>query len=224
MEIIGTPIVPNDGATQYGAKLGRYDTPGNGENLVIAPVFLDDGGYDAGGAYWGRVSSALWRVFSLTEEEVHYVWGESPQKVVEVLGVEPSQLFRGGWYPNVSEAVAVMAQKVADYGDYDVDRLLENAAFCEYVEEQVVWETFKATLALPPQEAQEVIDRRIDDLAQADIYSTWVGLEADFIDPALPPEESSCLAEHSPSIPLMGHWPLDYDEDFDWGWDGDEAE
>ena len=45
------PSVPG----RYGAPMGRHGRPlcGEDEDLVATRVPLDEGGYDAGGAYWG---------------------------------------------------------------------------------------------------------------------------------------------------------------------------
>lgn len=64
--------------SQYGADMGRRSTPCPEDfsgTFSALEVFLDDGGYDEGGAYWGRVEgSALWRISAETEEEQVEQW------------------------------------------------------------------------------------------------------------------------------------------------------
>lgn len=45
----------------YGAPMGRHGSAGaaNGEKLYLRRVPINNGGYDAGGAYWG-LGAPLW--------------------------------------------------------------------------------------------------------------------------------------------------------------------
>lgn len=51
---------------RYGAPMGRADRihplPAAGERTHLARVYLDSGGYDNGGAYWG-LGAPLWHAW-----------------------------------------------------------------------------------------------------------------------------------------------------------------
>ncbi len=53
-----TPDFSRKGYSQYGAQMGRHSGAGDdgtpGRGLIVRRVHLDSGGYDDGGAYWGR--------------------------------------------------------------------------------------------------------------------------------------------------------------------------
>lgn len=66
---------------RYGAPLGRRQTYADDRSQVmrfrLQRVDLDRGGYDSGGAYWGRGAPLYWAEADLGETAAHHAHGHN---------------------------------------------------------------------------------------------------------------------------------------------------